>query len=173
MLHMPSLGREPAAWTLNKACEIKKQLKTEYDAGNDKPAAVLLECQEAMAMEAVLSAYKQKLVTPDRMKCFIPLHGWQASEAVPLACTTQRINAAVLVSCFLLMHSDVPIACCTSWMHAAEVCRTLVHIMHHITQLFNSRNCCTQCGQCKSRYIILGFAAFVSPTRMLQAAKHA
>lgn len=67
----------------------------------------------------------EKLVTPDCMTCFIPLHGCLASKAVALVCITQSIGAAVLVSCFHLIHFDVVIAYC---MHAAVVSLTWVHI---------------------------------------------
>lgn len=79
----------------------------------------------------------EQLVTPDCMKSFIPLQGCWASEAMVWVCPTQSLNAAMLVSCFPLMHFDVLIAYCMSSMHAAVVCLTLVHVINNVTQLFN------------------------------------
>lgn len=53
---------------------------------------------------------------PDGMKCFIHLHGCLATML--LFYTTQSLNDALLVSCFLLIHYDVLITYCMSFMHA-------------------------------------------------------
>lgn len=70
----------------------------------------------------------EKLVTPDHVKWFIPLHGCLASAARVLVCTTQGINADSLVRCFLSTHFAVLTAYCRSSLHAAVVCLTMVHI---------------------------------------------
>lgn len=53
--------------------------------GNGKSAAVVtVERQEAM--DAVSSAFWEKLLTLDPMKCFVSLHESLASEAMVLVC---------------------------------------------------------------------------------------
>lgn len=75
-------------------------------------------------MEAVLSACNTLQEAGDTQlhEALHPLHGCLASEAMTLVCTTQSINAAALVSCFLVIRFDVLIAYCMSTIHAAVHC---------------------------------------------------
>lgn len=74
-----------------------KGRSAEYVGSGKLAAVVILQHQEAM--NAVWSAYWQKLVTLDPMKRFNPLHGSLASEAMVLVCTSpQQKWAAGIIS---------------------------------------------------------------------------
>lgn len=60
-----------------------------------------------------------------------------------------------------------------SFMHAAVVCLTLLHIIIHVTQLYILRVWCYHCDQRSNRHISVKALQHVSAICMLQPAKHA